>query len=117
MQFVLGSIGLASELEMETRKHARFAVKWAVTYSNDQLIGEGTVVNVCNGGCQIAGSIAATVGTRLELSISPSSKDDPLFVEIAEVRWNKDDQFGLEFRHPIPSRFSTLAVSASFQAK
>ena len=83
---------------METRKHPRFAVKWPVSYWNDGVFGQGTVVNVCHGGCRIAGTIAATVGMRLELSISPRSKDDPLCIAEAEVRWTKNDQFGLEFR-------------------
>ena len=82
---------------METKKHPRFSVKWPVKYWSEGLIGQGNVVNICQGGCQIAGTMEVTVGMRLKLSILPPSKDEPLCVEKAEVWWMKSYQLGLNF--------------------
>ena len=87
---------------METRKHPRFAVKWPVTYGNGGLFGNGTVENVSQNGCRIAGRRTAAVGMRLKLSIVPAYKDEPLCVEDAQVRWVKDYEFGVEFRYLPP---------------
>lgn len=78
--------------------HCRFAARWPMTYSNDELFGHGTILNVCQLGCRVAGTMTVEEGMRLKLLISPPNKEDALCVEEAQVLWVKDHEFGLAFQ-------------------
>jgi hypothetical protein len=78
--------------------HSRFVAQWPVTYWNDELFGQGTVLNVSNLGCRMAGTMTVEEGMRLKLWISPPTKEDVLCIEEARVLWVKDHEFGVEFR-------------------
>ena len=81
----------------EQRHHPRCVAIWPVTYWNDELFGQGTVLNISPLGCRVAGTMTVVDGMRLKLWISPSN-EEPLSVEEARVRWVKDHEFGVEFR-------------------
>jgi hypothetical protein len=85
------------------RHHARFAVRWPVTYWNEGLFGQGTVLDVSHVGCQMAGTMPVAVGIVLKLWIRPPYREDKLCVEEARVLWAKDYEFGLELRR-LPAR-------------
>ena len=40
-------------MHKELRSHPRFAVMWRVLYGNQEGCGQGSVVNVSHGGCQV----------------------------------------------------------------
>ena len=80
------------------RYHARFAVKWPVTYGNEELFGRGTVLDVSHAACQLAGTMPVAVGMRLKLWIAPPHRENSLCVDEARVLWVKDHGCGLEFR-------------------
>jgi hypothetical protein len=80
----------------ELRSHPRFAVMWRVLYGNKELFGQGTVLNVSHGGCQVAAIMPVAVGMRLKLWIFTPYRHDPLYVGEARVCWTKVDRFGLE---------------------
>jgi hypothetical protein len=67
-------------------------------YWNEGLVGEGTILNVCQTGCQVTGTMAVAVGMRLTLQITPPLKEHDLSVEEARVLWAHDNEFELEFR-------------------
>ena len=79
------------------KAHSRFVAQWPVTYWNDELFGQGTVLNVSNLGCRMAGTMTVEEGMRLQLWISPPTKEDVLCIEEARVLWVKDHEFGVEF--------------------
>ena len=80
------------------RTHSRFIAGWPVTYWNDELFGQGTVLNVSHVGCRMAGTMPVEKGMPLKLWISPPTKEDVLCIEEARVLWVKDHEFGVEFR-------------------
>ena len=55
----------------ERRQLARFPVQWPMLYANEELIGQGTLVNVSHGGCQVAGTMPVAVGMLLKVWVSP----------------------------------------------
>jgi hypothetical protein len=80
------------------RHHARFVVRWLVLYGNDELLGQGTLLDVSHVGCQLAGTMPVAVGMVLKLWVSSSHKEDQLCVEEARVIWVRGQEFGLELR-------------------
>ncbi len=85
------------------RYYARFPVRWPVTYGNDELFGQGNVLDVSHAGCQLADTMPVAAGMVLKLWILPSHREDQLCVEEARVLWVKDYEFGIELRY-LPSR-------------
>lgn len=94
----------------EQRQHPRSVAIWPVTYWNDELFGQGTVLNISPLGCRIAGTMTVVDGMQLKLWISPSNKEEALSVEEARVRWVKDHEFGVEFRRLAAIDHRELAV-------
>jgi hypothetical protein len=80
------------------RDYARFPVRWPVTYWNQGLFGQGTVLEVSHELCRVAGTISVAAGMVLQLWISPPQKEAPLCVEEARVLWVKDHEFWIELR-------------------
>jgi hypothetical protein len=89
-------------MRRELRSHPRFPVLWRVLYGNNELFGQGTVLNVSHGGCQVAAIMPVTVGMPLKLWIFNAHREDPLYVGEAQVRWTEGQQFGLQL-HRLPS--------------
>jgi PilZ domain len=92
----------------ERRHHTGFRVRWPVTYCNDELFGQGTILDVSHRGCEIAGTMSVAVGMRLKLWISPP-REEHLCIEQAQVLWVKDHEFGLRFRHLTAGSLASLA--------
>ena len=80
----------------ERRQHARFVVQWPLFYANDELIGQGALLNLSQVGCQIAGTMPVHQGMILRMWVSPAHKEECLCVEEARVLWVKEHEFGLE---------------------
>jgi hypothetical protein len=99
---------------MKTIEEKRFYpwldARWAVTYWNDELYGQGTVLRVCEQGCRIAGTMIVAEGMRLKLLMSPPNTVDELCVEEARVLWVKDYEFGLAFQRVTATDRQELAV-------
>lgn len=75
-----------------------FIAQWPVTYWNDELFGQGTVLEISPVGCRMAGTMIVTEGVRLKLWIAPPDKQDQLCVEEARVLGVKDYEFEVAFR-------------------
>jgi hypothetical protein len=69
-----------------------------VTYWNDELFGEGTVLNVSHLGCRMVGTMTVEEGMRLQLWISPPNKADQLCVQEARVLKVREHEFGIGFQ-------------------
>ena len=82
----------------EWRQPCCVHIRWPALYSNERLIGQGTLVTVSHEGCQVAGTMPVAVGMVLKLWISPADRDEALFVKEARVLWVRAHEFWLEFR-------------------
>ena len=82
----------------EQRSHWQVMAQWPVTYWNDELFGQGTVLNLSHRGCRVVGTMSVVDGMRIKLWISPPNQEDRLCVEEARVLWAKDYEFELAFQ-------------------
>jgi len=73
------------------------AVDQRVDYRHAQGQGSGTVMNLSTEGCQINGTFLFPCGTRLRLKLSFPGEVDAVDVDLAAVRWIKDNHFGVIF--------------------
>jgi CBS domain-containing protein len=91
-----------AEMIMERRDISRAPVSFGVMYSgiinNEALIGDGTVIDLSNGGLGIRGNQPVLVGTELTLFLYLPDGADPLFVLETTVTWAKGSLFGLQFQ-------------------
>ena len=83
------------------RPHVPLTVQWPLLYANEELVGQGTLLNLSHcecqvGECQVAGTLPVAAGMVLKLWISPKHRDDAIYVEEARVLWARANEFGLE---------------------
>ena len=93
---------------MPTRIHARVMVHRRVEYRYAQGQGEGMLLNLSLQGCWIKGAPPFPCGTRLRLELWLLEQSQPVKVELAAVRWVKDDQFGVSFLNVSPDARARL---------
>lgn len=82
---------------MELRKHPRFPAYCPINFQGEDIVGEGAVVNVSLGGCEVESRVPVQPKTYLGLRIAVSTATAPLEVEVAPVRWSDGHKFGIEF--------------------
>lgn len=93
---------------MDFRKHPRMDVQLRIAFRGDQIVGEGTVCNLCSVGCGVRSSIAPPIGAFLEVQIYHPSGESLAKVEVAVVRWCIGQQFGLDFLQITPEEQERL---------
>jgi hypothetical protein len=82
---------------MEGRKHTRFAVQLPVSFSEGQLSERGTILNLSAEGCAITSDRVASVAAYLQLTMQLREREEPVYVDLAAVRWVSATRFGVEF--------------------
>ena len=80
------------------RNQPRFAVRWAVFYQSDELLGQGTLLDVSLTGGKMAGTMPVEVGSPIELFVYPPHKHQEIHIQEAVVTWVKGETFGLQFK-------------------
>lgn len=79
------------------REHYRLAVTYPAMFSDAETIGEGTITNLSVFGCTMeCADTPPEQRTLLVRLILPDQKES-LPIEVAEIRWVKGRQFGLQF--------------------
>ncbi len=78
------------------RRYSRFPVKWPVLYGNDELLAEGTVLDLTSLGWRLAGSIPVIPGMQLMLQVSIPERSTPLRIQRATVLWVNNHEFAIE---------------------
>ncbi|NGZ95110.1 MAG: hypothetical protein CV089_03055 [Nitrospira sp. WS110] len=78
------------------RRHSRFPVRWPMLYGSEELIAEGTVLDLTSLGWRLAGSMPVVPGMQLALQISVPERFTPLLIKRATVLWVKDHEFAIE---------------------
>ncbi len=88
-----------NEAPMERRGYPRFRVQFPVSFSGDDLAGEGTVLDLSKRGWKATVTSTRTVrpGTYLALRLSLPDQAPPMDVDSAAVRWARGREFWLEF--------------------
>ncbi|MGH7227669.1 MAG: PilZ domain-containing protein [Nitrospiraceae bacterium] len=82
---------------MERRKLPRYEVQLPVAFAGNEGAGVGLVINLSNEGCTVASEELVLPHAFLALRLQLPEQDEPLKVEVAEVRWGTGLAFGLEF--------------------
>jgi c-di-GMP-binding flagellar brake protein YcgR len=85
---------------MEQRFCQRLPCEFPVTFSGDEIVGEGSVLDMSVGGWRIRVQSATDVrvGTYLTLRMAPPDNDPTMMeVPLAVVRWSEEGEFGLEY--------------------
>lgn len=78
------------------RRYSRFPVKWPVLYGNDELLAEGTVLDLTSLGWRLAGSMPVVPGMQLTLQVSIPERSTPLRIQRATVLWVNNHEFAIE---------------------
>ncbi|MGQ0810908.1 MAG: PilZ domain-containing protein [Nitrospiraceae bacterium] len=93
---------------MELRDRPRHEVMLPVSYTGDQISGQGTVGDLSMGGCGIKGQSRIPVGSFVELIIDLPGFYKRLTVDLAVVRWTIGSKFGLDFLQMQPEQEELL---------
>ena len=96
------SEGRHYQRSIERRKMLRTRVYLGIMYygfnEEDVLIGDGTVVDLSEGGVCIRGNCAVQVGMDLTLFLYLADEEDPLFILEATVAWTTGLLFGVALK-------------------
>jgi hypothetical protein len=66
-------------------------------FGEEDFEGEGLILDLSTGGCQVRSLIPVQTGMTLRLSLFLRDQVWPVRIEEAVVRWVKGNSFGLEF--------------------
>ncbi len=91
-----------SHHSIERRKIGRTTISFGLMYSGfngeDVLIGDGSVVDLSEGGVGIRGNYPVQVGMDLTLFLYLPDEEDPLFILEATVAWTTGPLFGVALK-------------------
>jgi len=91
-----------SSQSIERRRMSRTCASLGLMYSGingeDVLIGDGSVVDLSEGGLGIRGNCPVNVGLELTLFLYLPNDEEPLFVSEGTVAWTVGSLFGVEFK-------------------
>ncbi len=84
------------------RRYSRFPVRWPVLYRNDELLAEGTVLDLTSLGWRLAESMPVVPGMQLTLQVSVPERSTPLRIQRATVLWVNSHEFAIEAHEMAP---------------
>ncbi|MDF0673819.1 MAG: PilZ domain-containing protein [Nitrospira sp.] len=91
-----------SSHSIERRRMRRSCVSFGLMYSglngDDVLIGDGSAVDLSEGGLGIRGNCPVKIGMELTLFLYVLDEEEPLFVSEATVAWTAGSLFGVEVK-------------------
>ncbi len=100
---------------MEKCKDRRFPVEWPLSFSHSpisfrgiQINGSGEADNISAGGCKVESDTTVDTGTFLEVRIQILDEGFPVEIDLAVVRWSRNEAFGLEFINMRPEEQERL---------
>lgn len=79
------------------REHYRLAVNYPAMFSDRSTIGEGTVTNLSVFGCTLECERIVPAQTSLQVRLILPDQGESLAIDLAEVRWMRGNQVGLQF--------------------
>ena len=90
------------------RADSRCAVRFALRYFADGLVGQGTVWDLSRHGWRASGSDLVSVGLEMAVYLQLPTEHEWLAVDQAVVRWVDGRSFGLEIQNIDDSRRARL---------
>lgn len=91
-----------SSHSIERRRMSRSCVSLGLMYSgvngDDVLIGDGSAVDLSEGGMGIRGNCPVKIGMELTLFLYLQDDEDPLLVSEVVVSWTTGSLFGVELK-------------------
>lgn len=91
-----------SSRSIERRKMGRTGISFGLMYSgingDDVLLGDGSAVDLSEGGLGIRGNCPVTTGMELTLFLYLSDDEEPLFVLEGTVAWTAGALFGVDLK-------------------
>jgi hypothetical protein len=81
----------------DKRQYQRFATQVPVTFSGEQISGEGVTKDLSMGGCGLETETKVPTGILLQLRIHILEMEPPVKVEAATVRMARANTLGIEF--------------------
>jgi len=87
----------------EQRRHVRYPVEYAGSFSAKDIQTNGIILNLSIAGCRALSDIpllASELGVRIEVP----RRQNPLEILVATVRWTKGTEFGMEFLRMEPDQ-------------
>lgn len=86
------------ERRRTTRTCASFGLMYSGIKEDDVLIGDGSAVDLSEGGLGIRGNRPVNVGMELTLFLYLLDDEEPLFISEATVAWTAGTLFGVELK-------------------
>src|SRR5512146_856248 len=115
---------LEREVTQEKRKHPRYLVDLPGTFSCGTITGCGVIKDLSAGGCRVLSQVPIDRDERMELLIKLPSREAPLKVARAVVRWCRGEEAGVEFLgmdqeawHSLSDLISQLSMVVSSEAR
>ena len=93
---------------MEQRKHTRYRVDYAASFSRNGITGYGLIFDLSSAGCHARTNITVSKGEFVGALIDVTRYTTPLQVALAVVRWSHGQEFGLEFTRMEPNHQQQL---------
>ena len=91
-----------SSPSIERRRMSRSCVSLGLMYSGvsgeEVLIGDGSAVDLSEGGMGIRGNCPVKIGMELTLFLYLQDDEEPLLVSEVTVAWTKGSLFGVELK-------------------
>jgi len=81
----------------ESRKTRRARVMGRLSFSAEEIEGEGRILDLSATGCKVESAINVAVGLEPQLSLALTDHPWPVRVDQAVVRWVHGDTFGVQF--------------------
>ena len=80
------------------RTRASFGIMYSGINGDDVFIGDGSAVDLSEGGLGIRGNCPVKIGMELTLFLYLLDEEEPLFVSEATVAWTSGSLFGVEVK-------------------
>jgi len=95
-------------MTMERRKHPRYPVEYVLSLLAERSHGQGVAQDLSITGCRARSPVGITKGVSVGLLIDVPRYDNPLHVDMAIIRWAKEQEFGMEFISMAPDNQQRL---------
>ena len=94
---------------MEQRQHTRLAVRYQASFSAPIGSGEGFLLDLSLQGCCMRTTTPVPLRSYLQLRLMPSHTDTPILIDLAAVRWVREQDCGIHFLSLRPDQQERLA--------
>lgn len=93
---------------MDQRKHPRYRVEYAASFSGDKISTQGVILDLSSVGCKVRSPVEVQRGDFVGVLMDVPRYVTPLQVALAVVRWSHGQEFGLEFIRMAPDNQQRL---------